>query len=233
MPGSLRPPPSDAEKLDMMRIFAEAEGGDGRGAGGGSQARHPQARRGLDLAEDADLTKLSDEELFRQLQAAQETLVGGVPDSRGGAGVGAESGGSGAVTLRLLQSGVGVGVPSGDGWREDAELRAELHEAEERLKAQERELEEARARAVQEEELVKREQLRLAAMAEQEHKRKRMLAAQQEAQRKALELETKRLALEQQVSPSASPCASCLASLRACRALVCQACLAAVSRVCT
>ena len=230
MPGTLRPPPSDAEKLDMMRIFAEAEGSDGGGAMGTSQAREPLAS--LDLDEDADLTRLSDEELFRQLQAAQERLVGGVPESAGGASVGAEGSGNGVAANSRLQSGVRVGDPSSDGWREDAELRAELYEAEEKLKAQERALEEARARAVQEEELVKREQLRLAAMAEQERKRKRMLAEQQEAQRKALELESQRLALEQQVTP----CASCLeahAPLHTCCAHACQPCLAAASPVCT
>lgn len=266
MPGSRKAPPSDAEKLDMMRIFAEAEGdGEARGCVQGVGESGGEAA-GLDLTE-ADVTKLSDEELFRQLQVAQQKLVRGALDSSRGAD--AVMNGSGQVSSAMM-----AGLSPGEGWRADPELQAELQDAEDRLREQERELAEARARAQQEEEMMRREQMRLqgwsphgkpfkgsarcgrrpympqgaactravpyrsrartgrhlhghplqisvcccarwrasdghdarlgaaagvAAMTEQENKRKRMLAEQHEAQRKTLELETRRMELEQQV----------------------------------
>jgi len=76
-PSHIAAPPSDAEKLDMMRIFAEAEGvgaswGDG-GYGAGESARVLTSEPGGEV----DVSKLSDEELVRQLQLAQQQLLRG------------------------------------------------------------------------------------------------------------------------------------------------------------
>ena len=167
MPGSRTAPPSAAEKLDMMRIFAEAEGG------GGARDQDGGEAGGLSLNGEVDVTKLSDEELFRQLQAAQQKLVGGALDSSRGLVAGNGSTKLEAISSnppsstppgapsRQVAGGVMPGSRPGQEWRADPELQAELHDAEEKLREQQRELEEARARALQEEELMRREQMRL------------------------------------------------------------------------
>ena len=197
-PPHSKAPPSDAEKLDMMRIFAEAEG-DSAGSGVGVSAQRREQDSGR--VGEVDVSKLSDEELFRQLQLAQEQLVRGGVGSGISKGSGVSSGAvrGGMATGRVDDQRTSVASEGqGDGWQGDPALQAELQAAEEELARQERELQEARARALEEEELMRREELRMKAMAEQESKRKRILAEKEAASRKAAELENKRLQLEQQ-----------------------------------
>jgi hypothetical protein len=183
-PSHISAPPSDAEKLDMMRIFAEAEGvGAGWGAGGYGAVESARVRgQNSEPGGEVDVSKLSDDELFRQLQLAQEQLLrggvsSGMPGSGARGGMAAGRGGDQPATADWNGEGAG--------WQGDPALQAELQAAEEELLRQERELQEVRARALEEEELMRREELRIKAMAEQESKRKLLLAEKEAASRRA------------------------------------------------